>query len=351
MQESPGEGIRWSIISLHGIVVKDAGVYRCKAKNFAGNSESFVTLLVAGMETTTAPPPPSLTKKPDENVILVTQSPPPVTSTVASTLASFSPSTSKPPTTTLPPAPNRMNLGPGGGIQRSPPAGDTPAKRQQGKDSKSPSSGDKRKKGSLIKDIEVVEETGDTAVVLWTSEGLTSDMPLSVVYFPYEAEDDKESLEAEVGLGKLLLENLLPNQVYTVCLIAKGLVSGKDSCVNFSTLDTIGDDGQNKWLMIASGIACVLALPLIVLLLYKIVSLYCKGRSSRNAGMDDDLAKETYVKFETLTMKQRTLNGQANDLWARRQTQESERMLLCSRSSIDSQMTYKSDSSRSEYLC
>lgn len=354
VQESPGEGVRWSILSLHGIVVKDAGVYRCKAKNVAGNAEAFITLSLAGMDFTTVSPPPSMTKKPDEGPGQVTQSPPPVTGTVAPPpTTTFIPTTSKPPMTTVSLLSSRMNLGPGGGIQRSPPAGDTPARIQQGKDVKGPGGSDKaRKKGSsYIKDIEVVEETGDTAVVLWTSEGLPNDTPLSVAYFPYDVEDSKETLETEVGLGKLLLENLFPNQAYTVCLVAKGFMSGKGQCVNFSTLDAVGDEGQNKWLMIASGIACALALPLIVLLLYKIASLYCKGRGGRNGGTDEDLSKETYVKFETLTMKQRTLNGPTNDLWARRQTQESERMLLCSRSSIDSQMTYKSDSSRSEYLC
>ncbi|XP_066504588.1 leucine-rich repeat, immunoglobulin-like domain and transmembrane domain-containing protein 3a [Hoplias malabaricus] len=353
VQESPGEGVRWSILSLHVIELKDAGVYRCKAKNVAGNAEGFITLSVAGMEATTVSPPLSMTKKLDESTGYIAQSLPPTTSTVLPTFTPLSSTTPKPPMTTVPLVPSLMNLDPGGGIQRSPPAGDIPAKMQQGKDVKGPGSSDKTRKkgGSFIKDIEVVEETGDSVVVLWTTEGLPNDTPLSLVYFPYDAEENKETLETEVGLGKRLLENLLPNQVYTVCLFAKGFVSGKEQCVNFSTLDTVGEDGQNKWLMIASGIACALALPLIILLLYKIVSLYCKGRSTRNTGTDEDLSKETYVKFETLTMKQRTLNGQANDLWARRQTQESERMLLCSRSSIDSQMTYKSDSSRSEYLC
>lgn len=206
-----------------------------------------------------------------------------------------------------------------------------------------------RKKGSsYIRDVEVVEQTGDSAVVLWMSEGFPSKLPLSVVYFPYDAEEIKETVDTEVGNGKLLLENLFPNQMYTVCLVPK---SAKEKCVNFGTLDTILDVGQNRWLLIFSGIACVVVVPLIVLLLYKISSLYCKRSTGRNADMEDDLSKETYVKFETLAMQQRSLNGQASDLWTRRLTQESERMLLCSRSSIDSQMTYKSDNSRSEYLC
>uniref|UniRef100_A0A8C1Z962 Info leucine-rich repeat, immunoglobulin-like and transmembrane domains 3a n=1 Tax=Cyprinus carpio TaxID=7962 RepID=A0A8C1Z962_CYPCA len=297
VQESPGEGVRWSILSLHIITFKDAGT----------RTPLYTTLT------------PALT-----------------------TRAAM---------TTMPPLTTRKSPGPGGGIQRSPPAGDKPAKIQQSKGGKGSITSEKSKKKADLKDIEVVEVTSDTAVLLWRAEGLPSNAPLTMFYFPYDAKDDKETVDAEVGQGKLLLEYLMPNQVYTVCLVAKGSVSGKEQCVDFTTLDNGEEDGQNKVLMIASGIACAFAVPLIVVLVYKIICLCCKGNRSRNNGPDDDLSKETYVKFETLTMKQRTLNGQANDLWARRQTQESERMLLCSRSSIDSQMTYKSDSSRSEYLC
>ncbi|XP_016407915.1 leucine-rich repeat, immunoglobulin-like domain and transmembrane domain-containing protein 3 [Sinocyclocheilus rhinocerous] len=346
VQESPGEGVRWSILSLHSIVIKDAGDYRCKAKNFAGNAEAYITLSVDGVQASTPSPPINITKQPDDQ---------PVTSFAGTKMplyTTLSPAlTTRAAMTTIPPLTTRKSPGPGGGIQRSPPAGDKPAKIQQSKGGKGSLTSEKSKKKADLKDIEVVEETSDTAVLLWRAEGLPSDSPLTVFYFPYDAKDDKETVDTEVGQGKLLLEYLMPNQVYTVCLVTKGSVAGKEQCVDFTTLDNGGEDGQNKILMIASGIACAVAVPLIVVLLYKIVCLCCKGNSSRNNGPDDDLSKETYVKFETLTMKQRTLNGQANDLWARRQTQESERMLLCSRSSIDSQMTYKSDSSRSEYLC
>ncbi|MGH0152681.1 UNVERIFIED_CONTAM: hypothetical protein FKN15_024634 [Acipenser sinensis] len=56
VQESPGEGIRWSIISLNGILYQDAGEYRCKAKNLAGMSEASITLTVVGVITTTVSP-------------------------------------------------------------------------------------------------------------------------------------------------------------------------------------------------------------------------------------------------------------------------------------------------------
>lgn len=337
VQESPGEGVRWSVLSLQGIVLKDTGVYHCKAKNVAGSTEAAITLSLAEIDLTTSSPPfsrtfPATTKA----AISFTSSSAAITSTTTST--------SKPSLTSLQSLASQLNLGPGEGIQRSPPAGN-PSKMEQSKNSTKDKG---RKKGSsYITDVEVVEETGDSAVVLWLSEGLPSESPLSVVYFPYDAEESEEIMETEIGSGKILLENLFSNQMYTVCLVPR---IGKEQCVTFSTLDVMGV-GQNKWLLFFGGIACVFVLPLIVLLLYKISSLYWTRSSSGNAGMDDDLSKETYVKFETLAMQQRALNGQASDLWTRRLTQESERMLLFSRSSIDSQMTYKSDHSQCEYLC
>ncbi|XP_026870002.2 leucine-rich repeat, immunoglobulin-like domain and transmembrane domain-containing protein 3a [Electrophorus electricus] len=356
VQESPGAGVQWSILSLHGVQASDAGVYCCKARNVAGHAEAFITLSVAGMETTPPPPPITTSEKPDEGLEVVTEPPPPVTGTVLPSSAFPGVSASMPPVPLPSPAPGRMKPGLGGGVQRSPPsppAGDTPAKIQQGKGPASSDEASTTSDGTFVERIKVVEETGDTAAVLWTSEGLPSDGLLSVVYFPYDAQAIKQTVETDIGQGKLLLENLLPNQVYTVCLAAKGVEYSKDQCVNFSTLEATGGHGQDMWLIIISGAACAVVLPLIMLLLYKIASLYCEESSSvsRNTGEHEDLSRETYVKFETLAMKPRAMNGQVNDIWARRQTQESERMLLYSRSSIDSQMTYKSDSSRSEYLC
>ncbi|KAM9786903.1 leucine-rich repeat, immunoglobulin-like domain and transmembrane domain-containing protein 3b [Syngnathus typhle] len=48
MQGSPGVGVRWSIISLDDLALKDAGEYRCRARNVAGISEAPVELKVVG---------------------------------------------------------------------------------------------------------------------------------------------------------------------------------------------------------------------------------------------------------------------------------------------------------------
>nr|XP_008298093.1 PREDICTED: uncharacterized protein LOC103370733 [Stegastes partitus] len=49
LQESPRVGVRWSIISLNGLSYKDAGEYRCQARNMAGISEAPIKLKVMGV--------------------------------------------------------------------------------------------------------------------------------------------------------------------------------------------------------------------------------------------------------------------------------------------------------------
>ncbi|XP_072291289.1 leucine-rich repeat, immunoglobulin-like domain and transmembrane domain-containing protein 3a [Eucyclogobius newberryi] len=337
VQESPGEGIRWSIMSLIGILSKDAGNYSCRAKNVAGDAEAAIFVSVAGTLSTTLPPlMPGSGTGPTSLATTFT----PATVDI-SNIPSLTP-TVLPVTTTERPKATTTKATTKGFLK--------PAKIKQGGNGKRLAADEKSSKkdpSKAVKDLEIVEETADSAVLLWTVDGLPGDTPLTVVYSPYGEEDTKQTLETSAGSGKELLEGLFPGMRYSVCLVAKGSVSGKDPCVDFYTLDTGEDSGQ--FFVIISGIACALILPLIALLIYKILALYCKGQQTPSD--EEELEKESYVKFETISMKHRTLNSRPTELWARRPTHDSERMLLCSRSSIDSQMTYKSDSSRSEYLC
>lgn len=340
VQESPGDGIRWSIMSVHGILYKDAGNYSCKAKNVAGSAEATISLTVAGtIGTTIIPLRPGIGTGPTSlgtTMIPPTGIPDSLMSTVLPRASTTAVSRKLKPT-------------PSNSLQK-----DTVkhTKNKQGGNGRKLAADEKSKKSDAsksVKDLKIVEETTDSAVLLWTADGLPNDTPLTVVYSPYGEDDTKRTVETNAGSGKILLDGLSSGMRYSVCLVAKGTAAGKDPCIDFYTLDNVEDGGQNQFFIIISGIACALVLPLIILLLYKILALYCKGR---NTGLEEEeLEKESYVKFETISMKQRNLNSHPTELWARRPTNESERMLLCSRSSIDSQMTYKSDSSRSEYLC
>ncbi|XP_029020459.1 leucine-rich repeat, immunoglobulin-like domain and transmembrane domain-containing protein 3a [Betta splendens] len=335
VQESPAEGVRWSIMSLHGILYKDAGNYSCKAKNVAGKAERTISLSVAGTMSTTVP-----------SVRPTAGTGPSSQGTTFASLTRSPYSTSS--MSTIPPGTSTMQYT----IPKKPKGTLKQTKMLQGGNGRKLAADEKSKKSDdskSVKNLRTVEETSDSAVLLWTADGLSNDAPLTVVCSPYGEDNVKRTEETNAGSGKLLLEGLSSGMRYSVCLIAKGRNAGKDPCIDFYTLDIVDDSGQNQLLVIISGIACALILPLIAVLIYKILNLYCKG--SNAALNEEELEKESYVKFETISMKQRTLNSHPNELWARRPTHESERMLLCSRSSIDSQMTYKSDSSRSEYLC
>ncbi|XP_022606949.1 leucine-rich repeat, immunoglobulin-like domain and transmembrane domain-containing protein 3 [Seriola dumerili] len=64
MQESPRVGVRWSIISLNGLSYKDAGEYRCQARNMGGISEALIRLRVVGVTRLSRPPKKKSQKTP-----------------------------------------------------------------------------------------------------------------------------------------------------------------------------------------------------------------------------------------------------------------------------------------------
>ncbi|XP_041118397.1 leucine-rich repeat, immunoglobulin-like domain and transmembrane domain-containing protein 3a [Polyodon spathula] len=342
VQESPGEGIRWSIVSLNGILYQDAGEYQCKAKNLAGMSEASITLTVVGVITTTASPLRFSKRLRAEQTVTTPMKIEPITKG----LTTLSPTTLA--TTTLS---SVLKKKPVQTSQTKPVAGGTrPTKSQPVVNNQKPQQEDRNTttaavvQNITIKNLQVVDQTEQSAVVTWVVPNAPRGVALNVMYSAYGVRD-KQMINTDTGKSKISIDGLIPSTKYTACVSLKGSQPKKDQCIVFSTLDVVTEDPQAHILIVAGGIACAIALPLVIVLLYKVLKLYCK----KSASEGDDLSKETYVKFETLSLKQKDI-GSNGDVWARRNTSESERMLLCSRSSIDSQMTFKSDNYQSEYL-
>uniref|UniRef100_A0A8D0C7A5 Leucine-rich repeat, immunoglobulin-like domain and transmembrane domain-containing protein 3 n=1 Tax=Salvator merianae TaxID=96440 RepID=A0A8D0C7A5_SALMN len=306
IQESPGEGVRWSIISLTGISYKDAGDYRCKAKNLAGMSEASVTVTVV---------------VPFPN----TSSPTTLATTEGTTTERVTKSTldsRKKPVT------NGTKKQPGEANKKGDGVGTTVAQ------------------SATVRNLRVIPETDERVTLTWKTVNATSNSALTVLYSKY-GEKDMLPLSTDPSKNKVTIDGLEPSTQYMACVCPKGAPPMKDQCIIFSTDGiTVIDDSQMNILLVASAVACAIVLPLIFFLLYKVLMLHRKPESTG----EEDLVKETYVKFETLSLKPRAV-GAGGELWARRDTDESERLLLCSRSSMDSQMTFKSEGSRSEYLC
>ncbi|EFB14478.1 hypothetical protein PANDA_019555, partial [Ailuropoda melanoleuca] len=384
IQESPGEGVRWSIISLTGISYKDAGDYKCKAKNLAGMSEAVVTVIVVGVVTTTissdtsertgdhpeeeaqpgsratsvprslsSPWPFPSPSSPASSIFLSTSPSPPPSTAFFSSSPFLSSIVSSAPTLST-----RISISPTMASQQSlqlHPDGKRNLKVEMG-GSKLPSASASKKeelasvdqatpmeKNATIENLRVVGETEESVTLTWNIVNTTRKSEMTVLYSKY-GEKDLLLLNADSSKSRVTIDGLEPGRQYIACVCPKGASPQKDQCVTFST-DRVKEEGDSQvsFLAIVSGTACVVVLPLIFFLLYKVCKLQCRSESF----WEDDLAKETYIQFETLFPRSQSVG----DLWTRRHRDDSEKLLLCSRSSVESQVTFKSEVSRPEYYC
>ncbi|NXO86381.1 LRIT3 protein, partial [Sitta europaea] len=323
IQETPGEGVRWSIISLTGISYKDAGEYRCKAKNLAGMSEAAVTVTVQEPERTATPLPTT-----------------PTTTALVRTERSTSMMFTDKKQSRLILDGKKVSKAVTNGNKKQ--IGDLSKK---GEDTSLNTAG-VAEQNIAVKNLRVISETDERVTLTWKTVNATGNSAVTVLYSKY-GEKEMLPLSTDSNKNKVTIDGLQPSTQYMACVSPKGVPPTKEQCVVFST-DGLNEESSSEFsiLIVASSAACVVVLPLIFFLLYKVLKLHLKPKSAKEA----ELAKETYVQFETLSLKPRTLSA-GDQLWARRYTDESERLLLCSRSSMDSQMTFKSEGSRSEYLC
>ncbi|XP_035294202.1 leucine-rich repeat, immunoglobulin-like domain and transmembrane domain-containing protein 3 isoform X1 [Cricetulus griseus] len=383
IQESPGEGARWSIISLTGISYKDAGDYRCKAKNLAGTSEAVVSLTVVGAVTTTLLPDTS-EKSPGKHP--EQESPPAAAggstplpksglSPGLSSSSSYStPSTTSPPSPPSPPA--SFSLPPAFSV-----ASATTTVKSRGSESTVRSShgplvlhfggkshAELEKSGSkfppvsaskkedlalldqalpmetnvTIHNLRVASETGASVTLTWNISSATQGSAVTVLYSKY-GEKDLRLLNADYGKNQATIDGLEPGTQYVACVCPKGVAPRKDQCIIFATNREEERDSQWSFLIVVTSTAFVMEMPLICFLLYKVCKLQCTS----DPLWEDDLAKETYIQFETLSPRSQSIG----ELWTRRHKEDAEKLWLCPRASVDSEGNFKSDGCRPEYYC
>ncbi|XP_030048381.1 leucine-rich repeat, immunoglobulin-like domain and transmembrane domain-containing protein 3 [Microcaecilia unicolor] len=354
IQDTPGDGVRWSILSLTGISYKDSGDYRCKAKNLAGLSEASITLSVVGTVTTTVSPQrsgkrfrtqPMMAMEESETLPTTSHPVPPsataiTTGVPSETLTAVCNTETKPPKVTL--------------------EGNQKAKTQTLAANKKTHSADMSTKevdASLsstgwsgqttnIRNLKVVSETEERVTVTWKVLNATRNSTLAVLYSKY---GEKDMLLLSIGPSKsrITIDGLQPGTKYIACVCPKGTPPKKDQCIVFSTDGVSMESSFQVSILVVVGIAaCVILIPLVFILLYKVVKLQCKPHSPR----EDELLKETYIKFETLSLRRCSV-GTGGELWTWREATESERLLLCSVSSTDSQLTCRTEGSQPEYFC
>nr|DBA28884.1 TPA: hypothetical protein GDO54_009172 [Pyxicephalus adspersus] len=351
IQESPADGVRWSILSMNGISYKDAGEYRCKAKNLAGISEASITVIVVGVVTTTLTPQrPG--RRPEADQVNVQAEEREATVTISTI---WSPeiltSTSPLPDTTVEPTrvPTTATSTTVRVLERKPQKTKGQSQAANKKSQVATSANKEGETNTVVRYLKVTSETEDRVTLTWKTLNTTNSSSLTVLYSKY-GEEEMLRLSTDPSKNKVTIDGLQPGTKYMACVCPKAARPKKDQCIVFSTDSFLKNDEESSFqmtvLIVVGSIACVIVLPIIFFLIYKVMKLQRKPQSP-NA---EDLLKETYVKFETLSLRPRSITT-AGELWTRRDTTESERLLLCSRSSMDSQGTFRSEGSRPEYYC
>ncbi|XP_008148501.2 leucine-rich repeat, immunoglobulin-like domain and transmembrane domain-containing protein 3 [Eptesicus fuscus] len=378
IQESPGEGVRWSVISFTDISYKDAGDYKCKAKNLAGMSEALVTVTVVGVVTTTITSDSSERRNGDHpgregqpgsrRPISIPGSSP---SPWPSSSSSFSPSssTSLSTSTSFPPSAASFSLYPFFSSIVSPtttlstkiststtmvsqqslqlhPDGERNLKVEMGGSKHPPASASRQEELALldrtrpmetnttIENLRAVSETKESVTLMWNTINTMHNSEVTVLYSKH-GEKDLLLLNADFSKNQVTIDGLEPGRQYIACVCPKGAPPQKDQCITFSTDSAEEGHPQEPFLIAVSGAACVVVLPLIFFLLYKVCKLQCKSESF----WEEDLEKETYIQFETLSPRSQSIG----ELWTRRHRDDPEKLLLCSGSSVESRMTFKSE--------
>ncbi|KAM8939010.1 leucine-rich repeat, immunoglobulin-like domain and transmembrane domain-containing protein 3 [Pelodytes ibericus] len=344
IQESPSDGVRWSILSMNGISYKDAGEYRCKAKNLAGIAEASITVIVVGVVTTTGSTQRLMWRLGEDQYLRTEVNEEMKTASTAwFPLQMFTSSTMSPKTTptALPSTRAPTSVMP------------TSSKSPETKLPKAPPSSVKKhgpvatQQNSVVRNLKVIIESEDRVTLTWKTPNTTNSSALTVLYSKY-GDEEMLKLSTDPSKNKVTIDGLQPSTKYMACVCPKSAPPKKDQCIQFSTdsLATTDSESQISIPVIASSIGCVVILPVIFVLLYKVMKLQRKPQIPG----EEDLLKETYVKFSTLSLRPQSITA-GGELWTRRDTTESEKLLLCSRSSMDSQVTCKSEGSRPEYYC
>lgn len=193
-----------------------------------------------------------------------------------------------------------------------------------------------------IKDLRVARETGVSVTLTWnSSSSSTQESAVTVLYSKYGEKDLLLVNADDYGKNQATINGLEPGSQYVACVYPKGVGPREDLCITFSTNRVEGRGSQWSLLLVMTSTACVIVVPLICFLLYKVCKLQCTS----DPFWEEDLSKETYIQFETLSPRSQSIG----ELWARRHKEDGERLLLCSRSSVDSQVNLKSDGCRTEY--
>ncbi|XP_051829941.1 leucine-rich repeat, immunoglobulin-like domain and transmembrane domain-containing protein 1 [Antechinus flavipes] len=335
-QEASSDGVSWSLLGLPEVSYHDSGEYVCKAKNFLGATEAFVSLIITEAQTTAEPQGPTTRRWPGKAEGAEAAAYNELVARYASTTSGLSSVVARP---TLPsyeknPALQHFHMNALGDL----PMGSLEAEQaDRAKDL--PSS--QLEPDQMVRSVKVVGDTYHSVTLVWKAPQAANTTVFSVLYAIF-GEKDMRRVNVDPGKTKITIEGLMPKTKYIACVCVRGLVPKKEQCVIFSTNEVVDAEGTQRLInIVVISIAGIIAVPLTLLVCCgSLKRRYQKFRLRKN-----EETQGSYVTFERLGPGEDAVEDSARD-----SPEEGDR-LLSSRSSVDSPAASKVEGPANEYFC
>lgn len=317
----------WSILGLPVVSYLDSGEYICKAKNFLGATEAFISLIITDSESTDDP---TSSAKGTWNGKASGME---AAAYNDKLVARYVITTSTVPT-----------LGAGAGTGDSVLLPDTAQDSNPQNLLVSPTTGQQEPE-RMVRSVRVIGDTDQSITLAWKAPMAKNTTVFSVLYAVF-GERDMRRINVEPGKTKVTLYGLLPKTKYIVCVCVKGLIPRKEQCIIFSTDEVVSAGGTQKLInVVVISVACVIAVPLTLVVCCGALKRRCKKCFVRKPKD----AQESYVTFESLSpgAKAKGVEGE----YLTRHTPDESNRLLSARSSVDSEAIPKIEGQPNEYFC
>lgn len=327
-QEISSDGMSWSILGLPVVSYLDSGEYICKAKNFLGATEAFISLIITDSEST---------DDPNSNAKGAWSSGK-VSGMEAAAyndklVARYVITTSTMPT---------LEAGGGTGEGRLLP--DVAQDSNPRNLLVSPPTGQQEPE-RMVRSVRVIGDTDQSITLAWKAPLAKNTTVFSVLYAIF-GERDMRRINVEPGKTKVTVYGLLPKTKYIACVCVKGLIPRKEQCIIFSTDEVVSAGGTQKLInVVVISVACVIAVPLTLVVCCGALKRRCKKCFVRKPKE----IQESYVTFESLSpgAKAKGVEGE----YLTRHTPDESNRLLSARSSVDSEAVPKAEGQPNEYFC
>ncbi|XP_026570353.1 leucine-rich repeat, immunoglobulin-like domain and transmembrane domain-containing protein 1 [Pseudonaja textilis] len=332
-QEISSDGIRWSILELSVVSYLDSGEYICKAANFLGAMEAFISLIVTDSKSI---------EDPGADLKEVWKGHTKGIETAAykdNLVGGHIMATSTFPTLRIisGQANTERNL----------------VLRDQALNMKSDSKNilaslptTNQEPKCLVRSVRVTGDTDHSVSLAWKAPQANNSTTFSILYAIF-GERDMHRINVEPKKTRTTIKGLMPKTKYIACVCEKGLIPKKEQCIIFSTDEVASAGGTQKLInVVVISVACVIAIPLTLVVCCGTLKRRCRKHFVQKP---KDI-QDSYVTFEAISPGTKMKEMRGGEYLTHHIPDESNR-LLSSRSSVDSEAVAKADGQLNEYFC